>query len=822
MNQVEIPIVIQGIGAMRAELRELKGAIAEATDPEQMAELSARAGELKDKISDANDAANVFASGSKFEQVSNSLGGIKDSLMSLDFEEANQKAKVFSQVLGKINPAELGKSFKGLMGVIGTMGGAFVKLGATILANPLFLLVAVITAVVVAVGAFMNKLGLLQPILDGIKAAIGAVVDAFYAVTDAIGLTSHAEEEQAEKQKAHTEAQIANIDREIEAQERRKAQITNAYNLQDAQFKRDIELAKAEGKSTYELEKQRINASIAYKKRMIEENKVIFSQIKAKQTLLLASMDVVNGVAYGTQAQVDQLAKINANLTKNMEDNQQLNSQIKDSQNELKILDINEQKRIAEANKAQQKINEDNAKKVADNNKKIADNNKKKADNAKAERKQNVADLQTQYTEQLKLDAEGIKNRLALLADGTEKEKIMREQAFTDYKATYLEDKIKEEKAALEKEYSDKGYSIDKYEQKLAQLRLGAMSKLTAQELQVLADAETLKNNEIAAIDQRAAQQKIENDAKIAQLRLDAMAEGTTKEVLLQKQKYDKLREDAMKDITLTAEQRAELIAIYDQMDAEETNKRNEERKKQQEDLALSLADEKTIALAELQAKYLQDQELAKGNFELLAKLKEDYEKKVSDVENKAQQDRIDAQKKERDARLSLAKDIADGITDIAEGLTNDQKKLEKFNKAMALVQIGIDTGKAISSLVAASQANPANAVTAGAAGIAQYASGIIQIATNIAKAKKILTSGGSPTSGGGGGTSTSSANNVTQVVPQSAQLFGTSNTGNVFSAGGGSTATTTGGMTVTAVVSETQITHVQNKINKINKNAEL
>lgn len=822
MNQVEIPIVIQGIGAMRAELRELKGAIAEATDPEQMAALSERAGELKDKIADANDAANVFASGSKFEQVSNSLGGIKDSLMSLDFEEANQKAKVFSQVLGKINPAELGKSFKGLMGVIGTMGGAFVKLGATILANPLFLLVAVITAVVVAVGAFMNKLGLLQPILDGIKAAIGAVVDAFYAVTDAIGLTSHAEEEQAEKQKAHTEAQIANIDREIEAQERRKAQITTAYNLQDAQFKRDIELAKAEGKSTYELEKQRINASIAYKKRMIEENKVIFSQIKAKQTLLLASMDVVNGVAYGTQAQVDQLAKINANLTKNMEDNLQLNSQIKDSQNELKILDINEQKRIAESNKAQQKINEDNAKKVADNNKKIADNNKKAASDAKAQRKQNVADLQTQYTEQLKLDAEGTKNRLALLADGTEKEKIMREQAFTDYKATYLEDKIKEEKAAIDKEYIDKGYSIDKYEQKLAQLRLDAMNKLTAQELQVLADAETLKNNEIAAIDQKAAQQKIENDAKIEQLRLDAMAEGTAKEVLLQKQKYDKLREDAKNDITLTAEQRAELIAIYDQMDKDETNKRNEERKKQQEDLALSLADEKTIALAELQAKYLQDQELAKGNYDLLAKLKEDYEKKVSDVENKAQQDRIDAQKKERDARLSLAKDIADGITDIAEGLTNDQKKLEKFNKAMALVQIGIDTGKAISSLVAASQANPANAVTAGAAGIAQYASGIIQIATNIAKAKKILTSGGSPTSGGGGNTSTSSANNVTQVVPQSAQLFGTANTGNVLSAGGGTTATTTGGMTVTAVVSETQITHVQNKINKINKNAEL
>jgi hypothetical protein len=39
-------------------------------------------------------------------------------------------------------------------------------------------------------------------------------------------------------------------------------------------------------------------------------------------------------------------------------------------------------------------------------------------------------------------------------------------------------------------------------------------------------------------------------------------------------------------------------------------------------------------------------------------------------------------------------------------------------------------------------------------------------------------------------------------------------------SAGGG--AVETGGMTVTAIVSETQVTNVQNKINKINKNAEL
>ena len=591
--------------------------------------------------------------------------------------------------------------------------------------------------------------------------------------------------------------------------------------MRDGQFKRDIELAKAEGKNTYELEKQRIIASIAYKKRMIEENKVIFKQIDAKRLLLLSQMDVNGSVATGTKAQVDQLNKINEQLVKQTQANEQLNEQIKDGQNELKILDINEQKRITESNKAAQKASEDNAKKVADNNKKIADNNKKAASDAKAQRKQTVADIQTQYTEQLKLEAEAVKNRTALIAEGTDKEKMVREQAFQDYKQNFLEEKMKEEKAAIDNEYITKGGSIQNYEQKLAQLRIDAVSKLTAQELQILKDAETLKNNELLAIDQKAAEQYKENQLKINDLTIEAMADGAEKEAILQKQKYDKLREEAKKDTTLTEEQRRQIIAIYDQMDADETQKRNDERLKAQSDLALSLADEKTRALAEVEAKYIQDQELAKGNYELLEKLRKDHEAKVTEINNKAEQDRIDSAKKERDARLSLAGDIADGITDIAKGLVNDQKKLEKFNKAMALVQIGIDTGKAISSLVAASQANPANAVTAGTAGVAQFAAGIIQIATNIAKAKQILTSGGSPSSsGGGGGASNGGGSSVTQVVPQSAQLFGSANTGNVMSAGGG--AVETGGMTVTAIVSETQVTNVQNKINKINKNAEL
>lgn len=66
--------------------------------------------------------------------------------------------------------------------------------------------------------------------------------------------------------------------------------------------------------------------------------------------------------------------------------------------------------------------------------------------------------------------------------------------------------------------------------------------------------------------------------------------------------------------------------------------------------------------------------------------------------------------------------------------------------KAFALTAIGIDTAEAISSLTAASEANPANAFTFGAAGTAQFIAGLVRILTNIASAKNVL----SAAAGGG------------------------------------------------------------------------
>jgi hypothetical protein len=310
----------------------------------------------------------------------------------------------------------------------------------------------------------------------------------------------------------------------------------------------------------------------------------------------------------------------------------------------------------------------------------------------------------------------------------------------------------------------------------------------------------------------------------IADLQLQMMEEGTAKELAMTKAKYDKLRAQTLADATLTEEQKKTLTELYNKQEEAENQKRADAKIKQQEALLKTITDadldEDKKKLQALKEKYDAELKLAEDNEILKAALLKKYQDDQEKIANDASLARIESDKKERDARLQLASDIANGINTVGAAFIKDQKKLEKFNKANALIQIGIDTAKAISSLVAASQSNPLNGVTAGAAGIAQFATGIIQIATNVAKAKQILTSGGTPTSGGGGGGGAEGGGaNVAQQVPQGAQLFGSANTGNVMSAGGG---TSNSSMTVTAVVSETQITNVQNKITKINKNAEL
>lgn len=241
-NEVAIDLTLNGVGSLKSQLKQLKAAIAEASDPAQMDALAKKAGEVSDRIKDANDAVNVFASGSKFEQISSSFGGIKDSIMSLDFEEAANKAQTFQKVMGGIGKAEITTALKGIGKTVSTLGATFMKLGAQILMNPIFLLVAVITAIVVAVVLFMKKLGILDDVLKVLMAPLNLLIAGFKELTDWLGLTSYAAEENAEKMAAANK-------RVQESSKEREAVTSQMYSNQ-------IALLKANGQDTYKTEVQ--------------------------------------------------------------------------------------------------------------------------------------------------------------------------------------------------------------------------------------------------------------------------------------------------------------------------------------------------------------------------------------------------------------------------------------------------------------------------------------------------------------------------------------------------------------------------------------
>ena len=300
------------------------------------------------------------------------------------------------------------------------------------------------------------------------------------------------------------------------------------------------------------------------------------------------------------------------------------------------------------------------------------------------------------------------------------------------------------------------------------------------------------------------------------------------KEILAIQKDYDKKFEiangNAELEKLLTEKQAKEVSEVRAKV-AKEDAEKLAAAQKAASDLIFELkATDEEKEIKDLETKYETELKLLGDSIEGKLLLAEKLEKDRTEIENKYALERIATAEAERQAKLQVATEVVNGISTLGNAFIKDQKKLEKFNKASALVQIGIDTAKAISALVAMSQSNPLNAVTAGTAGIAQFASGIFSILTNIAKAKQLLSNPGASASGGGGGgggdTGSTAGNTSTSSATPSISLFGQGNNANSMSSG--TSVETNNGMVVTAIVSETQITNVQNKINKINKNAEL
>jgi uncharacterized membrane protein len=753
MNEVEIPLKISGIGAIKAELRALKGEIANATDPESMAALAMKAGELSDKLKDANEAVATFATGSKFEGISNSFAGIKDSLLSMDFAEAAERAKVFASAMGQIKPDDISKAFGGLTSTIGSIGKAFVSLGQTMLANPIYLIAAVIAGIIAIVVLLMSKLGYLEQITEGVGVAFDALIEIIKEFGESMGIAAAESEEFKAMQEANTEANKAYEQGAVDA-----IMVTNEVGTAFEMAASGV-MSKEEALAVYN-EKLGDTFGAATTLEQAEANYVAKTGAYIEATMARARAEV-----FAKKAAEEAAKAITAKTKDNTTALDKTGSWI--SKNKALTVGLT----VVTGGLAGAVLGAVTV--MNTSNESLHSKNKKRTK-----------------------EQEKLHNKTANL---------------------YEEEAKKALQTALELEKANK---ITHTGQKTKTKNHKAEAEKRAAEAEK--EAKRLYDIEVKANEER---------IKIEDAQFDLMNEITMsaqeKEILAIQKDYDKKFEvakgNAELEKLLTEKQAKEVSEVRAKV-AKEDAEKLAAAQKAASDLIFELkATDEEKEIKQLETKYETELKLLGDSIEGKLLLAEKLEKDRTEIENKYALERIATAETERQAKLQVATEVVNGIATLGNAFIKDQKKLEKFNKASALVQIGIDTAKAISSLVAMSQANPLNAVTAGTAGIAQFASGIVSILTNIAKAKQLLTNPGASasgdTSGGGGGGGDTGNTSTTSATP-SINLFGQGNNANSMSSG--TSVETNNGMVVTAIVSETQITNVQNKINKINKNAEL
>lgn len=233
-------------------------------DPVKLQEAAQRVGELRDKIGEANENAAAFA-GNKFENISNSLGGVKSALLNLDFEKASTMAKNFA-----VNAKSI--SFGGAISSVKDLGSTFMTIGKALLTNPIFLIAAVIAGIVLAIKVLLDKLGVTKVIMKAIGDVfkfVGDTIDKYLIqplkdLADWFGVTNNAAEESAQKQ---SDA----LRKTADASKKKSEEVNQAIDT-------EIRIAELQGKSTEQLQRKKVQG---LREVALEEYKANLAALKA-------------------------------------------------------------------------------------------------------------------------------------------------------------------------------------------------------------------------------------------------------------------------------------------------------------------------------------------------------------------------------------------------------------------------------------------------------------------------------------------------------------------------------------------------------------
>jgi len=319
------------------------------------------------------------------------------------------------------------------------------------------------------VGALIVGLGMLIANFDKIVKFMQPVIDGFKAIGDAIGLTDFAGEERAANESRRLEREQADLQRNNELKKR-------AFDAEQSAIQRTIDLYNAQGKDVTELTRLKLKNSADAINALLKEQEQVAANAKAY-------VDSASGIQRGVaRAVVDATATTKESAL--------------DAQAALDVFDAETKKKNAE--KSSERIKK-----------------------AQEERKKILDILQKQYDDQLNLQDELEKNRLALITDARKKELATAQESFADYREKFLIERTKDEKAALDKQFIDGKISREKYNKELLDLQKNAANKLTDTEREIILLKEQKLLQDVAEINKKFDAEELKNLAEKEQKKKD-------------------------------------------------------------------------------------------------------------------------------------------------------------------------------------------------------------------------------------------------------------------------------------------------------------
>ena len=345
-------------------------------------------------------------------------------------------------------------------------------------------------------------------------------------------------------------------------------------------------------------------------------------------------------------------------------------------------------------------------------------------------------ELYSQRSEaQTKLNQEE-EQRLQLVQERSDKE-LAAMRALRDSENALIKDSIEKQKADINASYDDQIADLRKRMETEENLTTEAKAAMSA----TIANLEKQRDAELSEVNEESIREKLEQEAAYIEQRLQLATEGTIQEYSLKAEQLKKEKEIELSNTKLTAEQK-QLIEERYQKKLDEMTSEHERKKQEKAMEALELELSNRLAAAKIAGEDELQVELenAKKRLDSLQQLEGESDAEFKARQLEAQQEYLDAKEElaQREieieqAKFEAASQITGALSGLFEQLGEDNKAFMFLSKTLALAEVAINTGKAISSAVAEAAKGPF--------GIAKAVSLIATIISNMTTAIGIINS---------------------------------------------------------------------------------